>query len=46
MNMIFVVLPRKEAPKTLKAVRAACNNQVFVSVSEVSKYAGGYGLVK
>ena len=46
MNMIFIVLPRKEAPKTLKAVRAACNNQVFVSVSEVSKYAGGYGLVK
>lgn len=46
MNMIFVVLPRRETPKTLKGIRASCDNQVFVAVSEVSKYAGGYGLVK
>ncbi|MBQ8287782.1 MAG: DUF2179 domain-containing protein [Clostridia bacterium] len=46
MNMIFIVLPRKETPKTLKGIRASCDNQVFVAVSEVSKYAGGYGLVK
>ena len=46
MNMIFVVLPRKETPKILKGIRASCDNQVFVAVSEVSKYAGGYGLVK
>ena len=46
MNMIFIVLPRKEAPKTIKAIRGACDNKVFVSVSEVSKYAGGYGMVK
>ncbi len=46
MNMIFIVLPRKEAPKTIKAIRGVCDNKVFVSVSEVSKYAGGYGMVK
>ena len=46
MNMVFIVLPRKEAPKTIKAIRGACDNKVFVSVSEVSKYAGGYGMVK
>ena len=46
MNMIFIVLPRKETPKTLKAIRAACDNKVFVVASEVSKYAGGYGMVK
>ena len=46
MNMIFVVLPRKETPRTLKEIRTICDNHVFVSVSEVSKYAGGYGLVK
>ena len=46
MNMIFIVLPRKETPKTLKAIRAACDNKVFVVASEVSKYAGGYGVVK
>jgi len=46
MNMIFVVLPRKEAAKVLKDIRKACDNKVFVVASEVSKYAGGYGMVK
>ena len=46
MNMIFVVLPRKQTPKTLREIRKACDNKVFVAVSEISKYAGGYGMVK
>ena len=46
MNMIFIVLPRKEAPKVLKDIRRICENKVFVVASEVSKYAGGYGMVK
>ena len=46
MNMIFIVLPRKEAPKLLKTLRGMCNNKVFVVASEVSKYAGGYGMIK
>lgn len=46
MNMIFIVLPRKETPKVLKDIRTICNNKVFVAVSEVSKYAGGYGMMK
>ena len=46
MNMIFIVLPRREAAKTVKNIRSICNNNVFVAVSEVSKYAGGYGMVK
>ena len=46
MNMIFVVLPRREVPKLLKSVRKICDNKVFVSVSEVSKHAGGYGMLK
>ena len=46
MNMIFIVLPRKEAPKILKTLRKMCDNKVFVVASEVSKYAGGYGMVK
>ena len=46
MNMIFIVLPRKEAARTVKEVRSLCDNNVFVAVSEVSKYAGGYGMVK
>lgn len=46
MNMIFIVLPRKETPKVLKEIRKLCDNKVFVVASEVSKYAGGYGMVK
>ena len=46
MNMIFIVLSRKETPKVLKDIRSSCNDKVFVVASEVSKYAGGYGMVK
>ena len=46
MNMIFIVLPRKETPKVLKSIRKVCDNKVFVVASEVRKYAGGYGMVK
>jgi uncharacterized protein YebE (UPF0316 family) len=46
MNMIFIVLPRRETPATLRDIRKCCDNKVFVVASEVSKYAGGYGMVK
>ena len=46
MNMIFIVLPRKETPNVLKNIRKVCDNKVFVVASEVSKYAGGYGMMK
>ncbi|MBR2951539.1 MAG: DUF2179 domain-containing protein [Clostridia bacterium] len=46
MNMIFIVLPRKETPSVLRDIRRACDGKVFVVASEVSKYAGGYGMVK
>lgn len=46
MNMIFIVLARKETQKVLKDIRRMCDNKVFVVASEVSKYAGGYGMLK
>ena len=46
MNMIFIVLPRKEVAKVLREIRGECGGKVFVVASEVSKYAGGYGMVK
>ena len=46
MNMIFIVLPRREASKVLKEIRTLCGNKVLVVASDVSKYAGGYGTVK
>ena len=44
--MIFIVLSRKETPEVLKDIRRVSDNKVFVAVSEISKYAGGYGMVK
>lgn len=46
MNMIFIVLARKETQKVLREIRKICDNKVFVVASEVSKYAGGYGMMK
>jgi len=46
MNMILIVLSRKETPAVLKDIRRVCDNKVFVVASDVSKYAGGYGMVK
>ena len=46
MNMILIVLPRRDSFPVLKEIRKLCQNNVFVVASEVSKYAGGYGMVK
>ena len=46
MNMILIVLPRKDMKRVLREIRKLCDNRVFVVASDVSKYAGGYGLVK
>jgi uncharacterized protein YebE (UPF0316 family) len=46
MHMILIVLPRRESAKVLIEIRGICGGKVFVVASEVSKYAGGYGMVK
>lgn len=46
MNMILIVLPRRDSIRVLKEIRGLCENNVFVVASEVSKHAGGYGMVK
>lgn len=46
MNMILIVLPRRDSLRTLKEIRGLCENNVFVVATEVSKYAGGYGMLK
>lgn len=46
MNMILIVLPRRDSVRVLKEIRKICSNNVFVVASEVSKYAGGYGMLK
>jgi uncharacterized protein YebE (UPF0316 family) len=46
MNMIFIVLPRREVSSVSKQIRKLCQNNVFVVVDDVNKYSGGYGMVK
>ncbi len=46
MNMILIILPRRDSLSVLKEIRKLCQNNVFVVASEVSKYAGGYGMMK
>ena len=46
MNMILIVLPRKDTGFVVREIRKLCQNNVFVVVDEISKYAGGYGMVK
>ena len=46
MNMIFIVLSRRESSSTIKQIRRICENNVFVVVDDVNKYVGGYGMVK
>ncbi len=46
MNMILIILPRRDSLPALKEIRKICENNVFVVASEVSKYAGGYGMMK
>jgi len=46
MNMIFIVLPRREVLAMTKSIRKLCEGNVFVVVDDVNKYAGGYGMVK
>ena len=46
MNMIFIVVSRREANLLVKQIRKICQNNVFVVVDDVNKYAGGYGMLK
>lgn len=45
-NLIIIVVQRKQAKKLLKAIRQLCNNEVFEMTSDISRFAGGYGVQK
>ena len=46
MNMIFIVLQRRDVTPVIKEIRKLCQNNIFVVVDDVNKYAGGYGMLK
>lgn len=45
-NLMIIVVQRKQSKKMLKEIRALCHNEVFEIASDVSRFAGGYGVSK
>lgn len=45
-NLIIIVVQRKQSKKLFREIRALCNNEVFEMSSDVSRFAGGYGVSK
>lgn len=43
VNMIIVVIPRKESRKLRREIRELCNHEIFETSSEVNRSHGGYG---
>lgn len=43
VNMILIIMPRKDVKSILSDIRNICDNQAFETTSEVSKFTGGYG---
>lgn len=46
MFVIIVVLPRKSVQETISALNKLCDKKLFITTSEISKHAGGYGVSK
>lgn len=45
-HVVIIALPRKEVKKMIEDVERLCEGNVFVLTSEVSRFAGGYGIRK
>lgn len=46
VNMILVVVSRKEAKSLITEIEEICEDDVFEIMSDVSKFTGGYGIKK
>lgn len=46
VNMILIIVSRKESKQLLKEMRELCDNDVFEITSDVSRFTGGYGIKK
>ena len=46
VNMVFVVVSRKEAKSLITEIEEICEDDVFEIMSDVSKFTGGYGIKK
>ena len=46
VNMILVIVSRKESKKLLKKLREICDNKIVEISSDVNNFTGGYGIKK
>ena len=46
MHVVIMVLARKTVKNTMKEIKKLCNGNVFMVTSEISAFAGGYGIRK
>lgn len=46
MDVMIIVVARKEAKFVMQKINTLCDGKVFVISSEVSKFVGGYGIGK
>lgn len=46
MHVVIMVLARKTVKKTMQEIRKLCDGDVFMVSSEISNFAGGYGIRK
>ena len=46
MNMIFIVLPRREVKGLAREIRSICHGNVFLVVDDINKFTGGFGNLK
>lgn len=46
MNMILVILPRREVKTISREIKSICHGNVFLVVGDVNKFVGGFGNLK
>ena len=46
MHLIIMVIARRDVKRTIREIRKMCDGNVFVVTSEISNFAGGYGIRK
>ena len=46
VNIIFIILQRKEVSKITKEISKLCDGQVFEITDDISRFKGGYGIGK
>ena len=44
VNMILIVMQRKESKKLMKEIKALCNNEVFEITTDINGFHGGHGI--